>query len=244
MQTLLDLLGRRHALSPEDLEPLRMAVTHIATYERGEELVGNDPDALHYVVDGWFYEAITLMDGRWIICRFSPRGDVVNARRLWEEGWAGSIVSLGGRIATVDRRALARALEHDRLRLALAQRHRFDDEDTVRALVSAIGGMAMERLAGLFFRLFLKAERADLVEGGSFEFPGTQAHVAAATGLSQVHVNRCLQEFRKRAIMDWQGGRIVIKQWEALRALAMMDDGGRATPGDGAASGRLHATVR
>jgi DNA-binding transcriptional regulator LsrR (DeoR family) len=45
----------------------------------------------------------------------------------------------------------------------------------------------------------------------------TQADLADATGMTNVHVNRTLQEMRSDGLITWTGSEVVIPDWERLQ---------------------------
>ncbi|HMH65137.1 MAG TPA: Crp/Fnr family transcriptional regulator, partial [Rhizomicrobium sp.] len=53
-----------------------------------------------------------------------------------------------------------------------------------------------------------------------FDLPITQNHIADATGLSTVHVNRSLQDLKKAALAELAGHEVRVMDWPSLRAAA------------------------
>jgi CRP-like cAMP-binding protein len=53
-----------------------------------------------------------------------------------------------------------------------------------------------------------------------FELPITQTHIADATGLSTVHVNRSVQELKKAGLAELAGSQVHILDWPSLKAVA------------------------
>ena len=78
---------------------------------------------------------------------------------------------------------------------------------------------ALARLSHLLCEMMVRHEAAGLVHDGVCELPLTQMHLSAATGLSAVHLNRTLQELRKRGLVTFYGGRLAIPDRNALAAL-------------------------
>lgn len=60
-------------------------------------------------------------------------------------------------------------------------------------------------------------------EVGALNLALTQRHLANLTGLTPIHVNRVLKKFRCSDIMSFRGGVAVIKDFEALHAIACAD---------------------
>ncbi|WP_264048899.1 Crp/Fnr family transcriptional regulator [Methylobacterium flocculans] len=95
------------------------------------------------------------------------------------------------------------------------------DEATLREWVMNVGcRTAVERLAHLFCELFLRMDVVGLVTGNGYALPVNQAELGDTTGLSNVHVNRSLQELRRRGLIHLGGKTLTILDMPALRALA------------------------
>ncbi len=56
---------------------------------------------------------------------------------------------------------------------------------------------AYERIAHLLCEMIFRLRAVGLSDGNSCDFPLTQVDLAAASGLTAVHVNRTLQELRR-----------------------------------------------
>jgi CRP-like cAMP-binding protein len=57
------------------------------------------------------------------------------------------------------------------------------------------------------------------------ELPFTQADIADARGLSIVHVNRTIQELRRRRLKEWEGKTVDLIEGPGLELLAEFDCG-------------------
>ncbi len=82
---------------------------------------------------------------------------------------------------------------------------------------------ALARMAHLLCELFLRHKTAGLVTDHAFAFPITQGELADAVGLSNVHVNRILQELRARGLIRKQNHLLIILDWERLRQVGEFD---------------------
>ena len=59
-----------------------------------------------------------------------------------------------------------------------------------------------------------------MLDDESFQLPFTQQDFADACGLSPVHVNRTIQELRRRELIEWQGQIVRLLRREELEAIA------------------------
>jgi CRP-like cAMP-binding protein len=82
---------------------------------------------------------------------------------------------------------------------------------------------APARMAHLLCELFLRHKAVGLVTDHTFEFPITQGELADALGLSNVHVNRTLQELRAQGLIGEQGHLLKILNWEGLKQAGEFD---------------------
>lgn len=82
---------------------------------------------------------------------------------------------------------------------------------------------ARTRMAHLFCEITAR-HKAKLLDGkGSYRFPLTQIHLADATGLTAVHVNRTLKALRNEGLLDARNGSVRILDWPALAYLGEFD---------------------
>ncbi|TXM70163.1 helix-turn-helix domain-containing protein [Methylobacterium sp. WL120] len=95
------------------------------------------------------------------------------------------------------------------------------DEATLREWLVNVGSRsALERLAHLLCELRVRLQVVGLVENNSFDLPLTQEVLADTTGLSNVHLNRTLQELRRRGLIELRYRRLTILDLPRLKALA------------------------
>jgi CRP-like cAMP-binding protein len=84
---------------------------------------------------------------------------------------------------------------------------------------------ALPRLAHLLCELAARLEMVGLLDDDSFRLPFTQQDFADACGLSTVHVNRTIQELRRRDLIAWQGPIARLLQREELEMIADFSPG-------------------
>ena len=81
---------------------------------------------------------------------------------------------------------------------------------------------AAEKISRLILKLYSRIKSAGLAETMAFDFPLRQSHIADATGLTPVHVNRILQQLRAQKMISLAKGRVEILDIEKLMSLADM----------------------
>ncbi|WP_375382895.1 Crp/Fnr family transcriptional regulator, partial [uncultured Sphingomonas sp.] len=77
---------------------------------------------------------------------------------------------------------------------------------------------AYERLGHLLVELFCRLRTAGLVNGESCDLPLTQNDLADATGLTSVHVNRTLMDFRRQGLVELERRRLRLPDMPAMMA--------------------------
>jgi hypothetical protein len=108
-------------------------------------------------------------------------------------------------------------------------------------------GAAKERVGGLLLRLALTAVGEDVLRpGATIPMPLTQRHLAGATGLTPVHVNRVLRQLREEQILELRDGNFVVL--DAKKLLALTEPGAdwatTAPPRTGSAQESGHNQAR
>ncbi|WP_019906531.1 Crp/Fnr family transcriptional regulator [Methylobacterium sp. 77] len=95
------------------------------------------------------------------------------------------------------------------------------DEATLREWLVNVGcRSALERIAHLFCELLLRLRAVGLATEDSCDLPMTQHELADTTGMTTVHVNRSLQELRRRGLIELKGKNLRILDWPRLKSLA------------------------
>ncbi|GJE35290.1 hypothetical protein LDDCCGHA_5508 [Methylobacterium oxalidis] len=80
------------------------------------------------------------------------------------------------------------------------------------------------RIAHVFCEMYLKLHAVGLAENHRCPWPITQTDLGDALGLTNVHVNRMLQDLRAQALIGPRYSELVIYDWDALCALGEFDE--------------------
>jgi CRP-like cAMP-binding protein len=83
---------------------------------------------------------------------------------------------------------------------------------------------APQRMAHLLVELRERMAAVGLTESDVFDFPVTQSELGDALGLTPVHVNRVLQEYRARKLLDVRKNKVTIADHDAAVQEAGFDD--------------------
>ncbi len=82
---------------------------------------------------------------------------------------------------------------------------------------------AYTRIAHLLCEVLLRMRAVGLTDGDSCDLPVTQEDIGDATGLSNVHVNRSLQDLRGDSLIEIGRGALKVLSWERLAEAAEFD---------------------
>lgn len=132
--------------------------------------------------------------------------------------------SVDSRVGLIPKRDLYRLMDERPEVLKVVWRETLIQASVFREWLMRNSNMpAPSTIAHFFCEMFTRARAAGLVEGDSCPLPITQELVADAIGLTSVHTNRTLMLLRDSGLVEWRGGRLTVKDWDRLCALADFD---------------------
>jgi CRP-like cAMP-binding protein len=82
---------------------------------------------------------------------------------------------------------------------------------------------ALSRMANLFCELYARLELVGQASSSGYEFPLTQRELSECLGLTVVHVNRTLQELRRRGLVELENRQLTILNRRGLEGVAEFD---------------------
>ncbi|MDP2782725.1 Crp/Fnr family transcriptional regulator [Devosia sp.] len=98
------------------------------------------------------------------------------------------------------------------------------EQACARELVISLGARdAQQRMAHCLCELYTRLRVVGLVDRGQFELALTQAELGEALGLSTVHVNRTIQQLRKKKLVAMAQGKVRILDFPSLARIAAFD---------------------
>lgn len=223
----LKKLRRRDDISDEEEAAIRGAVADVREYRADTTIIrrGDLLSESTLLVDGWLARTKDLADGQRQVSELHVAGDFADLHSFTLKRLDHNVIALTRcRIAVVP---------HDRL-LDMTQRfphltrvYWFStnlDAAMYREWTVSLGRRsALARMAHLFCELLVRLDIVGLTDANSYDFPLTQQELSECLGLTAVHVNRTLQELRKRDLIEVAGRRATILDVPALEALAEFD---------------------
>jgi CRP-like cAMP-binding protein len=211
----------------DDEQLLDQLIQNSVVHPAGEDIIsqGDIPSDLHVVLDGCACRYKVLPDGRRQIIAFLLPGDLCDLHVFLLREMDHSIGTItASRVATISRETILQiASERPQLTRALWW-VTLVDEAILREWIVALGRRtAYERIAHLICELYLRLKMVGAANGQSFELPITQTELADTMGLSLVHVNRVLQRLRGEGVVEFHNGKVIIRDSDRLREIALFD---------------------
>jgi len=224
IESLITKLSRLAKLDEEDRAALRALPLTVKPARTNSYLVreGDTPAACCLLIDGYACRHKAASNGGRQIVSFHHPGDMLDLQHLWLERADHSVQTISdakvGWITVGALRDLARrrpgvgeALWRDTL----------IDASIFREWVLNVGRRgAKERIAHMLCEFAVRGEAAGMGSPEEFILPMTQEHIADATGLTAIHVNRMLQALGADGVIQRDKRRIAITDWQRMRRVA------------------------
>lgn len=207
-------------------------------FPAGQRLIEADSEHsfVYRLVEGWASRARTLADGRKQFILVFLAGDLFAVKSLFMTRHIDAVVANSPIVVErINYRVLHEAYIRDSDVATRCIWQVLEEERRLHSWVTSLGqGSAEERLALLLLdfrgRLVLSGSiAADALE---YRLPLTQAELADHLGITAVHVNRVLKQFRESCIVNIRDGWVSITDLKQLaaRAAALLDVHERSTP--------------
>lgn len=216
------------ALSPSDKEALVTIVRRpLRNLCKGTDII-SEGETAHFIrilLSGWAFRYKKLGDGRRQILSVVLPADICDTNLFADIEIDHSIIAATPLVMVeipheeinkmvAEFPALREALVWD-LQVSMGLLH--------ESIVNIGQRNALERMANLFCEIYVRQQMIGIVEGSTCHFPLTQADLAAVTGLSTVHVNRTLQEMRRRSLISLVGKSLRILNLPELKSVALFN---------------------
>ena len=177
---------------------------------------GNEAsDSIAIICEGWACAYVSLPSGKRQILNFLLPGDMTSPAAVFLEHSGFSIEAVTDiRYCMIDKAGFRSAMASDPQLFDAFSKRWAEREEEIGQLAMDLGHKTAEqRIARLLHGLMQRHRVRNLVHDGGFEFPLRQQHIADATGLTVVHVNRVLGNMRRLGIVEIKG-----------RALTVLDE--------------------
>ncbi|MGE0333953.1 MAG: Crp/Fnr family transcriptional regulator [Gammaproteobacteria bacterium] len=207
----------------------------IANYKTGDREVragqdivrlGEPCEIVYTLIAGWAFLYSLLQDGRRQILQFALPGAVLGLDLL-DGGHAtyGVEALTDTMVSMLPHKALEPlSQDHPEIGLKLAELASRDRNLSYDHISSIGWRSAHERVAHLLLELFIRSHAqwpGHRIK--EMHLPLTQEHIGDATGLTGVHVNRVLRDFRRDGVVEFRYRRLTILDPDKLVDVAEID---------------------
>jgi CRP-like cAMP-binding protein len=217
---LLMKLEQHGALPTADRNLLGRMLADIRTFEGRRDIIrmGENPEFVHLMIEGWACRYSIVDDGQRQITAFLVPGDFCDAHITMLGRMDHSIGALGrARVAFIAKDLMAEVAERPALTRSLWWAS-LVDEGILRAWLVNMGRRdAYDRVAHLICELEARLKSVGIGSSDRFELPLTQEDMGDALGLSPVHVNRVLRRLREQNLMTISNKILTIQNLSELR---------------------------
>nr|WP_206046444.1 Crp/Fnr family transcriptional regulator [Novosphingobium panipatense] len=215
-------------LSADDREMLAKALTkRVRVLPPRHDIIseGDRPRFVNVILDGWAQRYKQMADGRRQILSFFVAGDLCDTNVFILRKMDHSLSTVTQvKLAEISQFEFQEIMENSpRISQALWWSE-LVTVATQREWTTNIGQRtAYERIAHLFCEIFMRLRTIGQTDANGCEFPMTQAEIAEATGLTQVHVNRTIQDLRRNQLIELRGRRLQVLDLGRLEKAAMFN---------------------
>ena len=220
-------LRARHELSADEEKALRGMRWSEQGYERNQVMVCSGQELEHsmLLLSGFALRSKLARDGSRQIVETNITGDFIDLHGF-------ILKRLEHEISAASRCRVALA-PHDELRRITDALPRLGRVLWFQTLVDAsihrewmlvLGKKrSRSRIAQFFCEMHSRMSLAGLADGHTYELPFSQEELADITGMTPVHLNRCLKELRDSGLVTFRNGRADLHDLEGLKRDAQFD---------------------
>jgi CRP-like cAMP-binding protein len=222
---LIQRLEHAGALSDVEQDALQALTPTFRAVEARRNITPiHHTDIVHVIVSGMACRYKILVGGARRIAHYLLPGDLyeVHASAQYPSDW--SLAALTPcRVVDIDRERMTEVAEaHQGIAHALWWAT-LVDISIAREWLANDSRPAPKRQAHLFCELLVRMQAVGLAQENSFKLGLTQPDLADATAISHVHMNRVLQELRRRGLILLEDGRLTIPDVKRLKAFGEFD---------------------
>lgn len=220
-------LRRRHDISAAEESAIGSAVTEVRRLRAHQTVIrsGQRLNESTLLVEGWLARVKDLRSGVRQFTELHVSGDFADLHSFTLKRLEHDVVSLTPCTVAI--------VPHDRLREITEKfphlgrvywfQTNLDAAIHREWTVSMARRSAIARMAHLLCEMCERLDIIGRVQQGRFAFPLTQSDLAECLGLTSVHVNRTLQELRKRGLIRLENREAELLDPPALQELAEFD---------------------
>jgi len=223
----LKKLRKRTEISPEEERVLRSLIVETRRVPADRILIraGEELTNSVFLLDGWMARSKDMATGERQVTELHITGDFPDLHGFTLKQLDHDIVTLSE--CTIGLVPHERLLEVTRDYPHLTRVFWFStnvDAAITRELALSLGQRsAIARMAHLFCELYVRLDVVGRTKGNRYEFPLTQRELSECLGLTVVHVNRTLQELRRKGLVEFENRHLTILDRLGLEGIAEFD---------------------
>jgi CRP-like cAMP-binding protein len=214
-------------LSPEEIKAVIDATVKTVEFETGDDIInrGDKTGGVNLLLEGFACRYKILEDGRRQILAYLVPGDLCDLHVFLLKRMDHSIGAMTRSVvAVISQSSILKITDQfPNLTRALWWSTLLDEAVTREWVVNLGQRTAYERMAHLFCELFHRLRAIGETHGNSYQLPVTQTALGDTLGLSNVHVNRTLQELRQDGLVSFKAGMLTITKLSALEEAAFFN---------------------
>ena len=223
----LKKLKRRIEISSDEERALRSVIAETRRVGPDQILIrgGQELNVSLLLIDGWLARSKDLPGGERQVTQLHVAGDFADLHSFTLKCLDHDVMTLSDCIIGV--------APHDRIKDVterfpkIARYYWFStnvDAAITRELALSLGQRsAISRMAHLFCELHVRLDAVGHARDDGFDFPLTQRELSECLGLTVVHVNRTIQELRRRGLVELENRQLTILDKRGLEGVAEFD---------------------
>ncbi|KQP50829.1 Crp/Fnr family transcriptional regulator [Methylobacterium sp. Leaf399] len=214
-------------ISDEERAAIESLPVRMQAFQPRQDVVseGDKPSHCCLVLEGWLCRYKIISAGKRQIFSFHIAGDIPDLQSLHIPVMDHSLATLtAATVAFIPHAAMHDLTTRFPNIAAKFWRDTLVEAGIFREWILCMGRRsAFDHLAHLFCELYFKQEAVGLADSYRCPLPVTQLDLGDATGLSNVHVNRVIQEMRAKGMITLRKNTLVIEAWDELLQAAEFD---------------------
>ncbi|MFL5131341.1 MAG: Crp/Fnr family transcriptional regulator [Microvirga sp.] len=214
-------------LTDDERQALEDLPMQVAVIKDRQDIVreGDRPSRSCLILSGFACVYKMTAHGKRQIVSFSIAGDIPDLQSLHLEVLDTSVSTISQcRVGFIQHEVLRDICERYPRLAAAFWRETLIDAAIFREWVMNVGQReGASRLAHVLCELLVRLRAVGLVEDYVCDLPITQTEFADALGFSNVHVNRVFQQLRAEGLIETQGTRLTIPDWDRLKQVGEFD---------------------
>jgi CRP-like cAMP-binding protein len=215
------------AVTDDERQALETLPMQLAVIKADQDIVriGDRPSRCCLILSGFACTYKVTAEGKRQIVSFNLPGDIPDLQSLHLKVLDTSIATISTcRVGFITHEALRDICDRYPRITAAFWREALIDAAIFREWVLNVGRReAYTRMAHVLCELLVRLRAVGLVEDHVCDLPITQGEFADALGVSNVHVNRVLQQMRADGLIETKGTQLKIPDWDRLKQVGEFD---------------------